>query len=84
MIIPQANSIRFRAVNSDLPNFDNTLLANEQFYNDRIDTYCQRWKVTDTEKVIIKSDSNTVPTIIATKSDNTTETITSVLIAGFL
>lgn len=83
MIIGQSNSIRFKKVDSNLPNFDNTLLADEQFYNDKIENYCQRWKNTDTEKVIIKSDSDTVPTVIATKSDKTTETITAALISSY-
>jgi len=83
MIISQANSIRFKQVNSDLPNFDNTLLADESFYNDKINTYCQRWQTTDTETVIIKSDSNTVPTVIATKADNSTVVITASLINSY-
>jgi hypothetical protein len=83
MIIGQANSIRFKKVDSNLPNFDNTLLADELFYNDKIETYCQRWKNTDTEKVIIKSDSAVVPTVIATKSDKTTVTITAVEISSY-
>ena len=82
-VISQANSIRFKKVDSNLPGFDNTLLANEQFYNDKIVNYCQRWKSTDTEKVIIKSDSDTIPTVIATKLNKTTETITAVLIASY-
>lgn len=83
LIISQANSIRFRTVNSDLPNFDNTLLADEKFYNDKIEEYCQRWLTTDSEPIIMQSDSDTVPTVIATKSDQSTETITAVLISSY-
>jgi len=83
MIIGQANSIRFKKVDDNLPNFDNTLLANESFYNDKIETYCQRWKSTDNETVIIKSDSNTIPTVIATKKDKLTVTITAALITSY-
>jgi len=75
MIISQANSMRFRKVNSDLPNFDNTLTANEKFYNDKIETYCQRWNTSDVVTVEIKSDSATVPTIVAVSDDNTTASI---------
>jgi len=83
MIISQANSMRFKVVDSNLPNFDNTLLADEKFYNDKIETYCQRWQTTDTEKVIVKSDSDTVPTVIATKADQSTEVITAVIISSY-
>jgi len=75
MIISQANSMRFRKVNSDLPNFDNTLTANEKFYNDKIETYCQRWNTSDVVTVQIKSDSATVPTVVATLDDNSTASI---------
>jgi len=83
MIISQANSIRFKKVNSDLPGFDNTLLADEKFYNDLIETYCQRWKSTDTETVIIKSDSAVIPTVIATLEDKTTVIITAAPISSY-
>jgi hypothetical protein len=75
MIISQANSMRFRKVNSDLPNFDNTLTANEKFYNDKIETYLQRWNTSDVVTVQIKSDSATVPTIVVTSDDNSTSSI---------
>lgn len=71
MIISQANSIRFRRVDNLLPNFDNTLLANELFYNDTIETYCQRFQLSDTETIQMKSDSDTVPTIKAYSPDMT-------------
>ena len=77
MIVSQANSIRFREVNSDLSGFDNTLLADEKFYNDKIETYCQRWQTTDTETVIVKSDTATVPTVTVTNEDNSTSVITA-------
>ena len=83
MIISQLNSIRFRKVDGNNPNFDNTLLQDEKFWNDSIFTYCQRWKNTDTEKVMIESDSDTVPTVIATKADNTTEVITASLVTSY-
>lgn len=78
MIISQANSLRFRRVDSNLPNFDNVLLKNELFYNDTIETYCQRWAPSDTVKVQIKSDSDTVPTITVYSDDNTTTSIAPV------
>jgi hypothetical protein len=64
--------MRFKEVNSDLPNFNNTLLSDEKFFNDKIYTYCQRWRDTDTVKVQIRSSSDTVPTAVLTKSDKTT------------
>jgi len=75
-VIGQAQSIRFREVNSNLPSFDNTLLANEKFYNDKIFTYCQRFESTHTETIQIKTDSDTLPTVVATKADRTTVSIT--------
>ena len=75
MIISQANSLRFRRVDTNLPNFDNTLLANERFYNDTIETYCQRWDPADTVTVQIKSDSDTLPTITVYSDDNTIASI---------
>ena len=83
MIISQANSIRFWVVDSNLPNFDNTLLADEKFYNDKIFTYCQRFKSGETESVVIKSNSDTVPTVVATKEDKTTEVITATPIGSY-
>ena len=75
MIISQANSLRFRKVNSDLPNFDNTLLANELFYNDKIETYLQRWNTSDVVTVQIKSDSAVVPTVVVVSDDNSTASL---------
>lgn len=83
MVIGQANSIRFRKVDSNLPSFDNTLTQNEKFYNDRIFTYCQRWLTTDTVIVQIKSDSATVPTVIATKADNSEVVITASPVSSY-
>jgi hypothetical protein len=83
MIIGQINSIRFRPVNSDLPNFANTFLANEKFYNDGIITYCQRFLPSDTITIQIKSDSATVPTVTATKIDKTTVSITASLVSSY-
>lgn len=71
MVISQANSLRFRRVDNNLPNFDNVLLANERFYNDVIETYCQRWSPADTVVVQLKSDSDTLPTITVYSDDNT-------------
>ena len=71
MIISPLNSIRFKRVNSYAPSFDNTLVADERFYNDSIFEYCQRFPLT-THTVQIKSDSATVPTVIATKANKTT------------
>ena len=68
--------MRFKLVNSDLPNYNNTLLADEQFYNDKIFTYCQLWRTTDTVTVQIKSSSDTTPTAVATKADKSTVNLT--------
>lgn len=77
MVIGQSNSLRFRKVDSNPPNFDNTLVADEIFYNDKIWTYCQRWKTTDTAVTVqVNSDSDTLPTVVATKADNSTVNIT--------
>ena len=83
LIIGQANSIRFRKVNSNLPSFDNTLLSDERFYNDKIFSYCQRWQNTDSEPVVLKSDSDVVPTVIATRADKTQEIITATQISSY-
>ena len=82
MIISPLNSIRFKRVNSYAPSFDNTLVADERFYNDSIFEYCQRFPLS-THTVQIKSDSATVPTVIATKANKSTETITASLVSSY-
>jgi len=83
MIVADANSIRFRVINDELPSFGNTLLANEQFYNDKINHFCMRWLPTDKEKVQIKSDSAVVPTVTATKANNSTVNITCAQVSAY-
>lgn len=79
MIVPIAQSLRFRRQDSNYQNFDNTLLKDERFFNDTIDTYCQRWLTTDTVTVQIQSDSATLPTAVLTRSDNSTVNLTVTL-----
>ncbi len=83
MIIPFANPIRFRKVDVNYPHFDNTLTANERFFNDSIFTYCQRFLETDTITIQIKSTSSTVPTVKLYDSENTETTITAALITSY-
>jgi len=83
MIIGFGNSIRFRKVDANYTNFDNTLTANERFFNDSIFTYCQRFLETDTVTVQIKSTSNTVPTVKRFDSVNNQTSITPVLVSSY-
>ena len=75
-VISQLSSVRFRPVDGDAPNFDNTFLADEKFFNDKIFTYCQRFPNDVTQLIQIKSDSSTLPTVTATKDDQSTTPIT--------
>jgi len=83
MIIPFGNSIRFRKVDANYTNFDNTLTANERFFNDSIFTYCQRFLTTDTVTIQIKSNSATVPTVKKYNSWNVESTITATLVSSY-
>jgi len=83
MIIPFGNSIRFRKVDANYTNFDNTLTANERFFNDSIFTYCQRFLTTDTVTIQIKSNSATVPTVKKYNSSNVESTITATLVSSY-
>lgn len=83
MIISPLNSIRHRPVNSDLPNYTNTFVADEQFYNDMIFTFCQRFPDNTNQTVQIKSDSDTVPTVIATHADNSTTVIIATEVSSY-
>ena len=86
MIISQANSIRFRPVNSDLPNYENTFVADEKFHNDKIFTYCQRWLTTDSEKVVIRTEikaTTTAITAVATLLDKSTVNLTVTQISSY-
>jgi hypothetical protein len=83
MIISQLNSIRFKKVDSNAPNFDNTLLADEKFFNDKIFTYCQRWDTSDSQIVQIKSNSDTLPTAVATKADQSTVSLTVTQVSSY-
>lgn len=83
MIVSYASSIRFRKVDSNYANFDNTLLADELFYNDKIFDYCQRWLTTDTVTVQLESDSDTLPTATATKADGTEVSLTVTQVSSY-
>ena len=82
-VIGQINSLRFKKVNTDLPSFDNVLLADEKFYNDKIFTYCQRWTTSEEQTIQIKSDSDTLPTAVATKADQSTVNIPVALASSY-
>ncbi|MCK5605268.1 hypothetical protein KAR91_25475 [Candidatus Pacearchaeota archaeon] len=83
MIISQLNSIRFRPVNSDLPNFDNTFVIDEGSYNDKVFTYCARWPNTTTQTIQIKTTSDTLPTAVATKADKSTVNLTVTEVSSY-
>lgn len=83
MIISGCNSIKFKLQDSNPPNINNTLLADEKFYNDKIFTYCQRWPDTVTQKVQIKSNSDTLPTAIATEADQSTTALTVTQVSSY-
>lgn len=83
MIISNLNSIRFRKVDSSYPNFNNTLLEDELFYNDKIENYCQRFLSTDTITVQVRSDSDTVPTVTLYENDNTSHSLTTTLKSSY-
>jgi len=83
MIISNLNSIRFRKVDSSYPNFNNTLLENELFYNDKIENYCQRFLATDTVTVQVRSDSDTIPTVTLYENDNTSHSLTATLKSSY-
>jgi hypothetical protein len=83
MIISGLNSIKFKLQDSNPPNINNTLLADEKFYNDNIFTYCQRWPDNVTQKVQIKSDSDTLPTAIATEADQSTTALTVTEVSSY-
>lgn len=83
MIISPLNSIRFRPVDGNLPNYTNTFVADEKFWNDNIFNFCQKFPNTITQKVQIKSDSDTVPTVIATRADKTQEILTAIEVSSY-
>jgi len=83
MIISGLNSIRFKKVDSSYPNFNNTLLENELFYNDKIENYCQRFLATDTITVQIRSTSDTVPTVTLYENDYTIHSLTATLKSSY-
>lgn len=83
MIISYLNSIRFRKVDSNFPNFDNTLVVDEKFFNDSTFNYCQRWLTSDTVVVQAQSGSSTLPTAVATKSDNSTVNLTVTQVSAY-
>jgi hypothetical protein len=83
LIISQLNSIRFKKQDSEPPNFDNTLLADEKFYNDTIYTYCQRFPDDSTQIVQLKSDSDELPVAIATRSDKTQVALTVTEVSSY-
>ncbi len=74
-VISQLHSVRFRPVNGNNPNFDNTFLEDEKFYNDKIFTFCQRFPNDTTQLIQIKSTSSTLPTVTATEADQSTTPI---------
>ena len=78
-VISQLSSVRFRPVDGNNPNFDNTFLADEKFFNDKIFTYCQRFTDVLEQTIQVKSDSAVVPTVTATKADQSTVNIPAVL-----
>jgi hypothetical protein len=75
-VISQLSSVRFRPVDGNAPNFDNTFLADEKFYNDKIFTFCPRFPDDVTQLIQLKATSATLPTVTATKADKTTVSIT--------
>ncbi|MBT3206953.1 MAG: hypothetical protein HN347_01250 [Bacteroidetes bacterium] len=83
MIISLINSLRFRKVDSNYTQIDNTLSYNLKLFNDSIFGYCQRFLTSDTVTIQVRSDSDTVPTITATKADNSTVTITATLVSSY-
>jgi len=83
MIIGFANSIRFRKVDSNYQNFDNTLTSDEKFFNDTIFTYCQRFLETDTVKIQIKSNFATVPTVKLYNSENNSVDLECILVSNY-
>ena len=76
MIIPIANSIRFRKVDSNYTNIENTLMKNQAGFNRLYYQYCQRFLTTETRKIQIRATSDTLPTVTAYHADNTTTAIT--------
>ena len=82
-VISQLSSVRFRPVDGNAPNFDNTFLADEKFYNDKIFTFCQRFTDVIEQTIQVKSDSATVPTVTATKADQSTVNIPAVLATSY-
>jgi len=83
IILGFGNSIRFRKVDANFTNFDNTLTANERFFNDSIFTYCQRFLETDTVTIQAKSTINTVPTVKLYDSINNETTLTASLVSSY-
>jgi hypothetical protein len=83
MNIPFANSIRFRKIDTNYPNFDNTLVVNEKFFNDKIFPYCQRFLTTDTVTVQMKSNSATVPTVVLYDSEMNETAIVTTLVSSY-
>ena len=83
LIISPLNSIRHRPVDGNLPNYQNTFVADEKFYNDKIFTFCQRFPDTTNQTQQIQSDSDTVPTVIATHADKSTTVITATLVSSY-
>jgi len=82
-VIGLCQSVRFRKQDSSFRNFDNTLVANELFYNDKIFTYCQRFGVSDAATIQLKSTSNTVPTCTGIKADRTEVDLPAVLASSY-
>ena len=83
LIISPLNSIRHRPVDGNLPNYQNTFVADEKFYNDKIFEFCQRFPDTTNQTQQIQSDSDTVPTVIATHADKSTTVITATLVSSY-